>query len=294
MQARDQLAQQFEQHRSKLRAVALRMLGSRTEAEDAVQETWLRLSGVGARELENVGGFLTTVVARICLDMLRSRKARREAPGGTEELAESAPAEAESSVEQQALIDSVGLALLVVLETLPPAERVAFVLHDLFDVGFDEIAPILERTPTAARQLASRGRRRVQGRPATLDTDRARRQELVQAFLAASRSGDLQALLRVLDADVVLRTDATAAKLGSPPETRGAERVAKLFLGRAQAARVALIDGELGFRVVPKGKLLLVVTLTFDGERITELEAVADPRSLGEMELVPLEPDPAS
>jgi len=294
MQARDQLAQQFEQHRSKLRAVALRMLGSRTEAEDAVQETWLRLSGVGARELENVGGFLTTVVARICLDMLRSRKARREAPGGTEELAESAPAEAESSVEQQALIDSVGLALLVVLETLPPAERVAFVLHDLFDVGFDEIAPILERTPTAARQLASRGRRRVQGRPATLDTDRARRQELVQGFLAASRSGDLQALLRVLDADVVLRTDATAAKLGSPPETRGAERVAKLFLGRAQAARVALIDGELGFRVVPKGKLLLVVTLTFDGERITELEAVADPRSLGEMELVPLEPDPAS
>lgn len=291
MAPEDELARQFEGYRTHLRAVAFRMLGSRAEAEDAVQEAWLRLSGVGANELANLGGFLTTVVARICLDMLRSRKARREASDGADERAASTPLDADSAPEQQALVDSVGLALLLVLERLPAAERVAFVLHDLFDIGFDTIAPILERTPTAARQLASRARRRVQGKPATLETDRARRQELVQAFIQASRAGDLQALLRVLDADVVFRADPAAAKLGAQAETRSANAVAKLFLGRAQAARLTLIDGELGFRVVPQGKLLLVIALTFEGDRITEIEAVAARPSLGEMELVPLEPD---
>lgn len=287
----DQLARQFEAYRPHLGAVAFRMLGSRAEAEDAVQEAWLRLSSGGTRELENLGGFLTTVVARICLDLLRSRKSRREASADTDALAESAPLEADSGPEQQALIDSVGLALFVVLNTLPPAERVAFVLHDLFDFGFDAIGPILDRTPTAARQLASRARRRVQGQPATLETDRARRRELVEAFLKASRTGDLQALLRVLDADVVFRADPAAAKLGAQAETRSADAVAKLFLGRAQAARLTLIDGEIGFRVVPQGKLLLVLALTFDGDRIREIEAVADRTTLRDMELVPLEPD---
>lgn len=287
----DELAERFEGFRTHLRAVAFRMLGSRAEAEDAVQEAWLRLSGVGARELDNLGGFLTTVVGRICLDMLRSRKSRREASEEVGELATDAPLEADSGPEQQAMIDSVGLALFVVLDTLPPAERVAFVLHDLFDLGFDAIGPILDRTPTAARQLASRARRRVQGQPATLETDRARRRQLVEAFLQASRAGDLQALLRVLDADAVFRADPAAAKLGAQSETRSADAVAKLFLGRARAARLTLIDGEVGFRVVPQGKLLLVLALTFDGDRITEIEAVADRTSLADMELVPLEPD---
>lgn len=291
MDEEDQLARQFEQYRTHLRGVAFRMLGSRAEADDAVQEAWLRLSGLGSNELENLGGFLTTVVARICLDLLRSRKSRREAPGETDELGEGAIAETATGAEQQALIDSVGLALLVVLDTLPPAERVAFVLHDLFDLGFDEIAPILERTPTAARQLASRARRRVQGRPATLETDRGQRRELVEAFLQASRAGDLQALLRVLGAEVVFRADPAAAKLGAQSEARGADAVAKLFLGRARAARLTLIDGELGLRVVPQGKLLLVLALTLEGDRITEVEAVAERRSLAEMELVALEPD---
>lgn len=277
------LAGQFETHRDHLQRVAYRMLGSTGEADDAVQEAWLRLSRSEPAGIENLGGWLTTVVARVCLDTLRSRRSRREEPldGEPEPIAgQGRTADPEREAE---LADSVGLALLVVLEALAPAERVAFVLHDMFDLPFEEIAPIVGRSPTAARQLASRARRRVRGGKTSSDVASQRR--VVDAFLAAARSGDIAGLLAVLDPDVVLRADRTAVRLGNVAELRGAAAVAANFKGRAQRARPVLVDGALGVVVAPRGRLLLVLDLTFAGDRISAIEVVADRDRLGALEL---------
>src|SRR6266498_3278547 len=238
------LAKQFEDHRAHLNGVAYRMLGSLSEAEDAVQEAWLRLSRSDASNVENLRGWLTVVVARVCLDMLRSRKARHEEALNTE-LSESVVNDQdEIGPEREALLaDSVGLALLVVLDTLDPAERLAFVLHDMFAVPFDEIATIVDRSPAAARQLASRARRRVQGADTAPEVDPTRQREVVDAFLTASRGGDFEALLAVLDPDVVLRADPAAVQAGALAEARGAAAVADGFSERARAARPALVNG---------------------------------------------------
>src|SRR5437870_5514180 len=227
MDSRDWLAERFEESRAHLRAVAYRMLGSGSEADDAVQEAWLRVSRSDPSDVENLGGWLTTIVARLCLDMLRSRTARREEPLDADVLGPVVGREDSTDPEREALLaDAVGPALLVVLETLAPSERVAFVLHDMFDLPFDEIAPIVGRTPAAARQLASRARRRVQGAAAVPDADLTRQRAVVDAFLAASRGGDFDALLAVLDPDVVLRADGTAVQAGASKEVRGAAAVA--------------------------------------------------------------------
>ena len=241
------LAEQFEGHRGHLREVAYRMLGSRSEADDAVQEAWLRLSRSDTGAVENLGGWLTTVVARVCLDMLRWRKSRREEPLETHGPNLVMSRENRGDPEHEvALCESVGLALLVVLETLAPAERVAFVLHDMFDLPFDEIAHVVGRTEAAARQLASRARRRVRGSPTVPAADLSRQREVVEAFLAASRGGDFEALLSVLDPDVVVRADRTAVPTGAPTEVRGAPAVARnalAFSMRARFAQVALVNG---------------------------------------------------
>lgn len=293
------LGDRFEANRQHLYRVAYRMLGSPGEAEDAVQEAWLRLSRAGAEDVDNLSGWLTTVVARVCLDMLRSRKARREEPlespdekGGEERsVATAAATSGQGAIdpEQEALLaDSVGLALLVVLQTLAPAERVAFVLHDMFDLSFDEIAEVVGRTPVATRQLASRARRRVQGQPALPELDLGRQRKVIEAFLAASRGGDLEGLLAVLDPDVVARADAAAVKLGTAPEMRGAGAVARAFKGRARNAQVALVDGAPGVVVAPQGKLLLVLRARIVDGLIVEVEAIADPQRLAELELAVL------
>ena len=277
------LAEQFDAHRGHLQQVAYRMLGATGEADDAVQEAWLRLSRADAAGIENLGGWLTTVVARVCLDILRSRKSRREEPLD-DQPQPAAGHERTADPEREAeLADSVGLALLVVLEALAPAERVAFVLHDMFDLPFEEIAPIVGRSPTAARQLASRARRRVRGSKTSSDVASQRR--VVDAFLAAARSGDIAGLLAVLDPDVVLRADRTAVRLGDVTELRGADIVAGNFKGKAQAARPALVDGALGVVVAPQGRLLLVLNLTFAGDRIAAIEVVADRDRLGALDL---------
>lgn len=270
-------AEQFEANRPRLRAVAYRMLGSAAEVDDAVQETWLRLSRTEAAAVDNLGGWLTTVIARICLDMLRSRKSRREepiSPDVPEPIADN-PTERETE-----LADSVGAALLVVLQTLAPAERLAFVLHDMFAVPFEEIAPIVGRTPAAARQLASRARRRVQGAPAAPEPDLSRQRGIVEAFLAASRNSDFEGLLAVLAPDVVVRADQAAQRLGSLPEIRGATTVAEFFKGRAQAAQAALVDGELGVAVILGGRLRVVLRITILGDRIAAIDATADPQDI--------------
>ncbi len=250
-------AARFEESREHLRSVAYRMLGSLSEADDAVQEAWLRLSRADTSAVENLAGWLTTVVARICLDMLRSRRSRREEPLDRFGAEPAGVDDGGIDPEQEAILaDSVGLALLVVLETLAPAERLAFVLHDMFAVSFEEIAPIVGRTPSAARQLASRGRRRVQGVASVPEVDLDRQREVVQAFLAASREGDFAALLAALDPDVVFRSDATATAPGTPREMRGAPKVAQQFVGRAVLARVALVNGSVGVVVAPRGQLL--------------------------------------
>src|SRR5436305_2614807 len=249
------LAEQFEENRDHLRAVAYRMLGSASEADDAVQESWLHVSRSGTGDVRNLGGWLTTVVARVCLDMLRSRRSRREEPVGTDLPEPVAGRAAGTDPEHEALLaDSVGPALLVVLDTLAPAERLAFVLHDMFAVPFDEIAPIVGRSPAAARQLASRARRRVQGPAAAPDADPGRQREVVDAFLAASRGGDFDALLALLDPDVVLRADGTAVRAGAPGEARGAVAVAGTFSGRARVAQPALVDGMAGAVWAPGGR----------------------------------------
>ena len=283
MTAHDPLGQRFEADRDRLRAVAYRMLGSASEAEDAVQEAWLRLARSDAEMVGNLSGWLTTVVSRVCLDMLRSRRSRREEP-----IVPATPEPANDAVgaeTEMVLAESVGLALLVVLQTLAPAERVAFVLHDMFDLSFDEIAPIVGRSPTATRQLASRGRRRVRGAAAPPAPELASKRRIVEAFLAASRSGDLVGLLQVLDPEVVARADPFAMRLGAAAEIQGADAVAHAFVGRAQAARTVLVDGALGFVVAPQGRLLLAIGVTVRDGRIVELSAVADPERLATLSL---------
>jgi RNA polymerase sigma-70 factor, ECF subfamily len=284
------LADKFEANRSHLRQVAYRMLGSVSEADDAVQEAWLRLARSDTSEVGNLGGWLTTVVARLCLDMLRGRKARREEPMGPHVPEPVAGRDGGIDPEHETqMADSVGLAMLVVLEALAPAERVAFVLHDMFDLPFDEIGPIVGRSSTAARQLASRARRRVQGAEKSPDTDIADNQRVVDAFLAASRNGDFEGLLAVLDPDVVVLSDDAAARLGGSHELRGAEAVARVFMGRAQAAHSALVDGAVGAVVAPRGRLLMVVNFTIADGKIVEINAVGDPGRLGQFDLAVLD-----
>jgi RNA polymerase sigma factor (sigma-70 family) len=287
MDEREWLVGRFEEHRTYLRAVAYRMLGSVSEADDAVQETWLRLSRSDTSEVENLGGWLTTVLARVCLDMLRSRKSRREESLGARVPEPIAGRADGADPEQEALLsDSVGLALLVVLETLTPAERLAFVLHDMFAVPFDEIAPIVGRSPDAARQLASRARRRARGADTSNEPDHTRQREVVDAFLAAARDGDFDALVAVLDPDVVLRSDRAALPAGVPREVHGAPAVARRALvGRARAARPALVDGAVGVVVAPRGRLLMVLDFKIRDGKIVEIDAVADPERLNQLDL---------
>lgn len=276
------LADEFEANRGHLRAVAFRMLGSRSEAEDAVQEAWLRLTRSDRNDVDNLSGWLTTVVARICLDMLRSRKTRREEP--LDLPAHGAIVDIASNPEREAAFaDSVGVALLVVLQTLSPAERVAFVLHDMFDLPFEEIATVIGRSAAAARQLASRARRRVQGQPETPDVDLARKRSIAEAFLIASRNGDIEGLIAVLAPDAVFRPDAAATRLGNVVPLRGAAAVAESFKGRATSARVALVDDEVGLVVFIEGQLRVVLTLSFEGDRISTVDAIADPDHLRDM-----------
>lgn len=294
MDDRDLLAQRFETHRQHLRAVALRMLGSSHEADDAVQEAWLRLSRTDAEAVDNLAGWLTTVVARVCLDMLRARARRPEV------LPDAAldPLTVASPEDEAVLADSVGLALLVVLDTLVPAERLAFVLHDIFAVSFEEIAPIVSRTPVAARQLASRARRRIQSDPAFPNTSATAQREVVGAFLAAAREGDFAALLRLLDPDVVLRADAVAvdmaaarANAGAPElseEMHGVDAVARVFAGGAKAARLALVDGLAGAVVSVGGRPMAVFDFTVRRGRVVGIELLADPETLGVLDLEPV------
>jgi RNA polymerase sigma factor (sigma-70 family) len=282
------LADRFEANRAHLRAVAYRMLGSRTEADDAVQEAWLRLSRSDTSDVDNLAGWLTTVVARVCLDMLRSRKSRREEPMDAQTPEAVANRESGDPEHETLLADSIGLALLVVLDRLAPAERVAFVLHDMFDLPFEEIAAIVGRSPAAARQLASRARRRVQGAPTAPDDDPARQREVVDAFLAASRGGDMNALLAMLDPDVVFRADPVAVRLGGTAEVRGAAAVAATFKGRAQAARPALVDGAVGAAVMLQGHLRIALGLTITESKITAIDAIADPEHLRQLDIAVL------
>ncbi|MCP3097997.1 sigma-70 family RNA polymerase sigma factor [Myxococcus sp. K15C18031901] len=293
MDERDWRAERFEEHRAHLRSVAFRMLGSRSEAEDAVQEAWFRLSRADARGVDNLGGWLTTVVSRVCLDMLRSRKARREEHLGLqvpEPLLREAgvgPPPVEREVE---LADSVGAALLVVLETMAPAERLAFVLHDLFAVPFEQISHILGRTPEAVRQLASRGRRRLQGEAPAPEVEEGAQRVLVSAFLTAAREGNFEALLSVLAPDVVLRADSAAVLSGAPAELRGADAVARMFNGGARGARLARVDGVVGVMWSPGGGPLRgVIHLTMEAGRIRALELVGDRAQLERFILEPLE-----
>lgn len=290
MNKHEWLAEQFEANRSHLQAVAYRMLGSLSEADDAVQESWLRLSNSDASGIENLGGWLTTVVARICLDMLRSRNSRREESLDTA-VSESVESREEGiDPEQEMLLaDSVGLALLVVLDTLPPAERLAFVLHDIFAVPFDEIAPIVERSETATRQLASRARRRVRGTEMEKPADFERQRTVVDAFLAASRTGNFEALLAVLDPEVVFRIDPATSPKGIARQVRGAPAVARQFSGRAQGARAALVDGVVAAIVAPRGHLFLVLNFTIKNDKVVEIEAIADPERLRQLHLAVLD-----
>jgi RNA polymerase sigma-70 factor, ECF subfamily len=284
------LAEKFEANRNHLRRVAYRMLGSLSEADDAVQEAWIRLARADASDVRNLGGWLTTVVARVCLDMLRGRKSRREEPMGPHVPEPVVGREGGIDPEQEAqMADSVGLALLVVLEALAPAERIAFVLHDMFDLPFEEIAPIVGRSEAAARQLASRARRRVQGADKHPDADISSQRTIVDAFLTASRNGDFEGLLAVLDPDVVVLADDAAARLGGSRELRGAHAVAKAFMGRAQTAQSALINGVVGAVVAPRGRLLMVVNVTIANGRIVEINAVADPAQLRDVDLAILD-----
>jgi len=280
----DWLARQFEEHRPRLRAVATRLLGSGSEADDAVQEAWLRLSRTEPGSVENLGGWLTTVVGRIALNMLRTRSTRREdpleeSPGGDRPAADPDPA------DTALLADSVGMALMVVLETLTPAERLAFVLHDLFDVPFDEIATVVDRSPAAARQLASRARRRVQGQSPDAPPDDARRRGVVTAFLAASQGGDFAGLVALLDPDAVMRADAATVAMGAPAEIRGAEAVAAIFSRGARAARLALVDDVAQVVWMHRGLPKVVFAFSISGGTVTAIDQVGDPDLLGDVEV---------
>lgn len=306
MDGHGRLADRFEANRARLRGVAYRLLGSLSEAEDAVQEAWLRLNDVDSATIENLNGWLTTVVSRVCLDMLRGRKLRREDPIEAEVIERRVVRGAGADPESEALLaDSVGVALLVVLETLGPAERLAFVLHDLFAMPFDEIGPILGRSSAAAKQLASRARRRVRGSPVRSRGSRARQREVVDAFLEAVRTGNLEGLLAVLDPDAVLhidaasradglvRADAEAADAGKAREIRGASmwapRLIALTRGvSARFAQPAVIDGSVGVIFAPSGKLARALIFTVVDDKIARLESVADPARLGQMEIAVL------
>jgi len=293
MDEHDWLAERFEEHRTHLRAVAYRMLGSLSEADDAVQETWLRLGRADTSSVENLGGWLTTVVARVCLDLLRARTSRREQPLDTH-LPDPivSPQEGVDPEQQVLLAEGVGLALLVVLETLAPAERLAFVLHDLFAVPFEEIAAIVGRSPATARQLASRARRRVQG-AAVPDADLARQRAVVDAFLAAARGGDFAALLAVLDPDVVVRADRGAVPAGASRELRGARAVAEgalTFSRLARFVRPALVNGAAGVvSWAPGGRPIAVLGFTITRGRIVEIDILADPARLRQLDLAVLD-----
>jgi RNA polymerase sigma factor (sigma-70 family) len=286
------LAERFEQNRDHLRAVAYRMLGSIAEADDAVQEAWLRLTRTEAETIDNLGGWLTTVVARVCLDMLRARTARRE-----DELSEGQPpvpvtSHAAPNPEQEALLaDSVGLALMIVLDRLAPAERLAFVLHDMFDLSFEEIASIIGRSRVATRQLASRARRRVRGGPSPA-TGVAGQRRVVDTFLAALRAGDFNALVSVLDPDLVVRADAAAATPALPTEVRGAEFWARQAIKTAQGARAAhpvLINGAVGLVIAPRGRLFRVLRFTFTEGKISAIDVIGDRTQLANLDLAVLE-----
>jgi RNA polymerase sigma factor (sigma-70 family) len=286
MNERDHLAERFEEHRSHLRAVAYRMLGSASEVDDAVQEAWLRLSRADATDIDNLGGWLTTVVARVCLDMLRSRQSRREGPFTPDAPEPVATGTHGSSPEQEALLaDSVGLALLVVLDRLAPAERLAFVLHDMFAVPFEGIAPIVGRSIEATRQLASRARRRVRGGEPASTPDLARQREVVEAFLAALRAGDFEGLLRVLDPDLVVRTDLAA---GAAAEIHGAAVWAKgavAYRHMARGVQPALLNGAIGLVMAPGGRLTRALTFKIANGEITQIDVIGDPARLGELEV---------
>jgi len=284
-----ELAGEFERSRGHLRAVAFRMLGSADDADDAVQEAWLRASSADASKVINVAGWLTTIVGRICLDMLRARQRGREELSDMTgfELA-AAGGDAARPDDQAIMADSVGLALMVVLDRLGPAERVAFVLHDLFAVPFDEIAGIVDRSPTAAKKLASRARHRVHGVPTAPAADLTRQRRVVDAFLAASRAGDLDAMLAVLAPEVVRRADRTTVLAGVPAEVRGARRVAEQALtaaGLASFSRPALVNGVIGMVVAPRGRLLRVLEFTVDGDRITAINIIGEPARLRRLDL---------
>ena len=292
------LTQRFEENRTHLRAVGYRMLGSISEADDAVQEAWLRLSRSDTSGVENLGGWLTTVVGRVCLNMLRSRRSRREGALGEPQLGVHVPdpiVDREDGIDPEhgaLLADSIGLALLVVLETLSPAERLAFVLHDMFSVPFREIAPIVDRSPTAARQLASRARRRVRGAAASADAGLARQREAVDAFLAASREGDFGALLAVLDPDVVLRIDGGAVRAGLSREVRGARAVAEQTLTFSRLSpfvRPVLVNGAAGVVVAPRGRPFSVMGFTVRRGKIVAIDVLADPARLRRLDLAILD-----
>jgi RNA polymerase sigma-70 factor (ECF subfamily) len=300
MSDQDWLAERFQAHRTHLRAVAYRMLGSSSEADDAVQEASLRLSRSDPSQVEDLGGWLTTVVGRVCLDMLRSRRSRREGPPGEEPPGEdpagrrrfgtAAAAPSAPDPEQEAVLaDSVGLALLVVLDTLSPAERLAFVLHDMFAVPFAQIAPIVGRSPDATRMLASRARRRVQEAAATPDPDLTRQRQVVGASLAASRDGDFEALLAMLDPGVVMRADGAAVRAGASPEVRGARAVAETFAGRVRAARPALVDGAAGAVWAVGGRPRVVFAFTVAAGKVVRIDLVAEPARLRELDLTLLD-----
>src|SRR5215203_3534418 len=287
------LAQRFEEHRTHLKAVAYRMLGSLSEADDAVQEAWLRLSRSDTSGVENLGGWLRTVVARVCLDMLRSRSSKREEPLGARFSDPIVSREGGIDPEHEALLaDSVGLALLVVLETLSPTERLAFVLHDMFGVPFEEIASIVGRSPGAARQLASRARRRVRGAAISADAGLACQREAVDAFLAASREGDFEALLAVLDPDVVLRIDGGAVRAGLSREVRGVRAVAEQTLTFSRLSpfvRPALVNGAAGVVVAPRGRPFAIMGFTVRRGKIVEIDVLADPARLRQLDLAVLD-----
>jgi RNA polymerase sigma-70 factor, ECF subfamily len=286
----DWLSHEFEASRPRLRALAYRMLGSYEEAEDAVQETWLRVGRAGSAEVENLGGWLTTIAARICLDKLRARKSRPESPVSTLPSDERSNIDGAPGPEQEVLLaESVESALLVVLDRLVPAERVAFVLHDVFGFPFGEIGEIVGRTPEAARQLASRARRRVQGATPSGTADLVHRREIVAAFIATSRTGDFDGLLAVLDPNVVLRPDADAVRLGSFAETRGAAAVAELMRGGAQAARLALVGGMPGIAWTPGGRIRGAIAFDIIDGRIVEIDVIANADHLEQLDVVLLD-----
>ena len=293
MEERDWLANQFEENRGHLRAVAYRMLGSASEADDAVQEAWLRLNRSNASTIENLGGWLTTVVSRVCLDMLRSRTAKREEALDTSPKEAIAASKRQNDPEREAILaDSVGFALLIVLDRLDPAERLAFVLHDMFAVPFDEIASILDRSPEAARQLASRARRRIQGAPAVPATSLMEQRRIADAFLAAIRAGDMEGLIAVLDPDVVVRIDGAAARPGAPREIHGARNWAKGAIAFSQQLagdiQPMLVNGEVGLVWAPGGHLRRVLRFSMSDGKIATVDVIAEPTRLNELEVAVL------